>query len=538
MNTHLFDFDFTRVGMVILFIVPALINLLIAGYVYLFLPRGRTNNLFSFFVFLLATWQLFDGFMHLSTSEHSAEAWYRLSRISLQFVMPLGVLFLLRFTRWHKQVSDKIIFSFLLFPAIVFCVIINLRINSYEINPTSAWAWVARPQPTITAFFILFFRGVEAMLMLIIPMAYFMNDQNDEVKRKQAMLLFIAFLVPVCSGFVFEIVLPLVSQYDELPVASSLMTTFSIIALIAIKRYKFLEYSPLHHWENIVDSTSEGILIINGKGQIMYINKALCTLVSYAPREMEGKVAATLFCGSNEKFVEDINKAYNAEMTLKAKFGRKIWVLMNATPYRDVAGNTIGSICILTNITPLKEREASLRQVIDAVRMVTIDIDFAKKAVKLSGNAGEILGLPVEFDNIAGVIDTCVHPDDKYKVRECFSKHEDGTVSDFEFRFIRPDTQQTIWLERRSEAVKDANGKIIGAKGLLIDITAHKMTEEATHTLSERLKEAQAISHVGHWEVDYCKDTTTWSDETYNVLGYTPGGVQSSFKNFLARIHP
>ncbi|HLP12460.1 MAG TPA: PAS domain S-box protein [Flavobacteriales bacterium] len=533
MNTHVFDFDFSRTSMVLLFLLPALINTFIGLYVFLFLPKGRTNNLFSFFVFLLVAWQIFDGLMHLSTNVHAAESWYRLTGIAAQFVLPFGVLFSLRFTRWHKSVSDKLIFTLLFLPAILFFMIINLKLDTFDIVKSYTWHWVANPQPTFITSIIYFFLAVEAMLMLIIPLAYFMNDQHEKIRRKQALLLFLGFLAPVCGGLILEIVLPLAGGFDDVPATSSLMTLFAIVALVAIKRYKFLEYSPLHHWENIVESTNEGIMITNNANEIMYVNKAFCRLLEYVPREIKSKNAKKLL------LLKEPAETYNMqhESELHTKYGRKIWVLISNSPYLDVRGNKVGTIAIITDITQVKERESSLKQVIDAGRMVTLDVDFLNKSVRSSKNAGEILGIPVLVENIAGVIDACVHPDDKSKVRQAMSNHINGIITDLEFRFIRPDNNKILWLERRCEAVRDANGKITGSRGILIDITQRKMNEEATAALTSTLKEAQAISHVGNYEVNYVNGESTWSDETFKILGYMPGEIQASLLNFINSIH-
>jgi PAS domain S-box-containing protein len=534
MNTHIIDFDFSRTSIVLLFLVPALINIGISIYVFFFLPKGRTNNLFSFFVFLLAAWQIFDGLMHLSTNAAAAESWYRLQGIAAQFVLPFGVLFTLRFTRWHKGVSDKFIFAFLFFPAIVFFILINLKLDSFEIIYSKTWYWVADPHPTLITSLIYFVLAVEAMLMLIIPLAYFMNDQNDEVKRKQALLLFFGFLVPVCGGLILEIILPLICKFNDVPSTSALMTLFAVVALIAMKRYRFLEYSPLHHWENIVASTNEGIIILNNENEIMFVNKAFCKLFDYTPREIKGKNATKLFRMDERK-----NKMEHSqnEIALRTKFGKMVWVLVSTSAYLDAKGSKVGTIGIVTDITNLKDREASLNQVIDAGHMVTIDMNFMSKAVVLSQNAGEILGVPVLADNVAGVIDACVHPDDKTKVRQSMAKQMNGMSADLEFRFIRPDNQRIIWLERRTELVRDANGRAVGARGLLLDITKRKQNEEATLALSHKLKEAQAISHVGSWEIDYLGRVTNWSDEMFKILGFMPGEIQPSMLGFMSSIH-
>lgn len=59
--------------------------------------------------------------------------------------------------------------------------------------------------------------------------------------------------------------------------------------------------------------------------------------------------------------------------------------------------------------------------------------------------------------------------------------------------------------------------------------------EQQSLKLSEqRLKEAQEIAHIGHWEMSLDKRQLSWSDETYRILGFQPQKVDASFEVFLA----
>lgn len=71
-----------------------------------------------------------------------------------------------------------------------------------------------------------------------------------------------------------------------------------------------------------------------------------------------------------------------------------------------------------------------------------------------------------------------------------------------------------------------------------IDITEKKKAAEALRHSEIRLNEAQAIAHIGNWEIDLEKDTHTWSDELYRIFGLARGEVVLSTELFLSFIHP
>ena len=54
----------------------------------------------------------------------------------------------------------------------------------------------------------------------------------------------------------------------------------------------------------------------------------------------------------------------------------------------------------------------------------------------------------------------------------------------------------------------------------------------------QRLKEAQELAHVGHWELDLKSNALEWSDEIYRILGLKPREIDSSHKAFMAVVHP
>ena len=83
---------------------------------------------------------------------------------------------------------------------------------------------------------------------------------------------------------------------------------------------------------------------------------------------------------------------------------------------------------------------------------------------------------------------------------------------------------------------------IAGVAGLAIDNARTyrqiKETEEALRKSERSLKLAQAMAHLGHWELNVDSGDTYWSDETYRILGYEPENLVPSHAAFLQAIHP
>jgi CheY-like chemotaxis protein len=74
-------------------------------------------------------------------------------------------------------------------------------------------------------------------------------------------------------------------------------------------------------------------------------------------------------------------------------------------------------------------------------------------------------------------------------------------------------------------------------QALLAEIEERRRTEAQLRENKERLKEAQRIARVGHWERDHLAGALTWSDETFRIFCVDPA-EGPSYRTYLDRIHP
>jgi len=112
---------------------------------------------------------------------------------------------------------------------------------------------------------------------------------------------------------------------------------------------------------------------------------------------------------------------------------------------------------------------------------------------------------------------------DYYDV-ECRLKHKNGGW---------------VWVQDRGKVTSwSADGKPIIVSGTHTDITERKRVEDDLQKSEYKLKEAQRLSHIGHWDWDYQKNILSWSDEVFNIFGFAIGEFEVSTENFENAIHP
>lgn len=109
-------------------------------------------------------------------------------------------------------------------------------------------------------------------------------------------------------------------------------------------------------------------------------------------------------------------------------------------------------------------------------RMVAFDVDYRKNGFYFSNLADTLFGLPIEsFKDMTNLLDL-VHPEDHDKVAEALQNPRSANKK-IQLRLARPDTGETIWVERRCYEVRDERNHIVESRGVLVDITELKESE-------------------------------------------------------------
>ena len=124
-----------------------------------------------------------------------------------------------------------------------------------------------------------------------------------------------------------------------------------------------------------------------------------------------------------------------------------------------------------------------------------------------------------------------LHPDDVERVMAALQRADDSRQERLttEYRFRRADGTYGHVLDR-ALVVRGEGGRAVRMIGAMQDFTERKAAEE-------RAAGAERLARLGHWTRDLATGHTTWSAETYRILGL-PLSAPSSLESFAAAIHP
>ncbi len=389
MQNSLLNLSLDHWGVFLLFIIPALLDIGIFVYVFFFLPSNKINNAFSAFVLLLGIAQALDGLMRISASAETAMEWAKISGAPWVFMLPFQVLFTLRYTGWNKKIPNALLLTLLFFPAIIFELFITAGLGEVTIIKSETWNWIPNPKNTIITNVLYLWIVIISFISFILYWLYYIKVRKDSTKKTFSLLIAAGNTVPFIVGIMTEAVFPIVFKINDIPLATPAIAVFSVSILIAITKYKILEFSPKHQLDNILQTMNEGLVIVNLKGEIMYVNNMFCKEMGYKLNELLGKIAQGLLIKEEEeieKLEQGIKeriekKSGQYEVLTTTKTGEKKWIMLNATPYLDENGNVIGSLIIITNINELKSANKDL------------ELFIYKASHDLRGPLASILGL-------------------------------------------------------------------------------------------------------------------------------------------------
>jgi PAS domain S-box-containing protein len=100
------------------------------------------------------------------------------------------------------------------------------------------------------------------------------------------------------------------------------------------------------------------------------------------------------------------------------------------------------------------------------------------------------------------------------------------------------DSREGRFTAEKIAMLERAAGSLAIALRQRQSVQALRESELSLRQSEAGLAAAQRIAHIGSWERDLHKGTSHWSDETYRILGFTPGQVESHHNALLGVLHP
>jgi PAS domain S-box-containing protein len=252
----------------------------------------------------------------------------------------------------------------------------------------------------------------------------------------------------------------------------------------------------------LIETMQEGLGVLDENGTITYINNRICEMSGYSKEELIGR-AATDFIDEPylDQVYEQIERRREGhtrsyEVKWKGKDGRRVPTIISAAPILDEEGRFKGSFAVITDITErervekaLRESETSFRELADLLPQSVFELDL-KGNFTYSNRCGfETFGYTRE-DLEKGVNALALYiPEERKRVEHNIRKRMTGEeFDDHEYTGLRKDGSIFPILVYSSPIIRD--GKPVGVRGIVLDITDRKQVEEELRESEEKFEKA------------------------------------------------
>src|SRR5699024_8780237 len=156
----------------------------------------------------------------------------------------------------------------------------------------------------------------------------------------------------------------------------------------------------------------------------------------------------------------------------------------------------------------------------------------------ISPQSERLLGYtPAEWLSQPNFWQNHIHPDDrKQAVDFCYQQSRQGADHTFEYRMITAD-ENIIWL-RDYVTVAMINGEPHRLRGLMVDITQQKETEQKLQQSIERFEAASKATSDGIFEWDLAPGIFQYNQNLPAMVGYSEEQMDNHIDWWLDKVHP
>ena len=299
----------------------------------------------------------------------------------------------------------------------------------------------------------------------------------------------------------------------------------------------------------IVQSTSDGIIVVNLDRTITNWNDSAARIFGYREEEIIGMPITTLIPKDlwyqEDEIFEEILKnkpIEHLQTKRKHKTGALIDISLSISPIKDKQGNIISISKIARDISKQKsierlvsDNEERLKILVEASELGTWELDIAANQVQYSPRFLLFMGYSETEKPSYNEIKQRIHPDD-LKIRElAFQRAAETGILNYTSRLIWRDGS-LHWMDVKGKVLYDEYNKPLKIIGTIRDLTEDKRKQQKIAESELRLRTAALSSELGTWDYDPKTEVLRWDEASRKLFG-VDANAQVTIDLFWEKMH-
>ncbi len=269
--------------------------------------------------------------------------------------------------------------------------------------------------------------------------------------------------------------------------------------LTAMLAYRNLKESEAMY-RRIVGMATEGLWVLGPNTFTTFVNARMAQMLGYSVDEILGRpVTDFMFeedVADHERRMENRRqgKSEYYERRLRHRDGRTLWTHASATPIFDNDHQFNGAFAILTDISKYKYAQISLNEQLHFLQQL---LDSIPIPVFYKDLEGKYLGCNMAFEAFTGFsrkdilgktvydISSGNRADKHHKIDLALFSKPGKRIYEVRANFLKKKYKNIIF---NKATYVDANGRVAGIVGALVDITQRKQVEEKIRKFNQTLE--------------------------------------------------
>lgn len=188
-------------------------------------------------------------------------------------------------------------------------------------------------------------------------------------------------------------------------------------------------------------------------------------------------------------------------------------------------------------VTTASVRLAVAAAILDAFDDAVFSLDLDGRVTSWNRSAERIFGYPQ--DEVIGQVSSALFPPHlRVDVAAVFDTVAAGDrVDHFETEIQRKDGMPAP-ISLSARPVMGPDGRPVAAAAIARDITEQRLAQATLAEIETRIRESEALAHVGGWLWDLRTGAVQWTDELHRIHGIDPLEFDGTIEAHLACVHP